>query len=71
MLAPILEKVEESLKDQLKVYKLNTDENSQTAQKYQITGIPCCILFKNGEEIHRIVGFKSQDVLETEIKQHL
>ena len=68
MLAPALEKVSESMEDSLSVYKLNTDESPNAAGSYQITSIPCCIIFKNGKEIGRVIGFKPADKLETEIR---
>ena len=67
MLAPTLEKVSQTLADTLTVYKLNTDDSPQTAGSYQITSIPCCIIFREGKEIGRIVGFKPADKLEAEI----
>lgn len=71
MLAPVIDKVKESLKDSVNVYKLDTDKLSDIAMANQISSIPCCILFKNGKEVHRIIGFKSQDAFESEVKQHI
>ena len=71
MLAPTLEKISEKLEDVVDIYKLNTDENPASAQEFQITSIPCCIVFKNGKEIHRIIGFKPQDTIESELKSLL
>ncbi|MFT5170518.1 MAG: thioredoxin 1 [Candidatus Marinamargulisbacteria bacterium] len=71
MLAPVLEAIDTKFTQKLSVVKLNTDENSETAQQFQITGIPCCILFKNGEEVARIVGYKSEAAFETELSQHI
>jgi len=71
MLAPVIEKISESMKDQVNVYKIDTDKYSDVAMSNQITSIPCCILYKDGKEIHRVVGFKSQDAFEEELKAHL
>jgi thioredoxin 1 len=71
MVAPVLEAVSTKFADKLSVYKLDTDANPATAQDYQITSIPCNILFKNGKEIHRIIGFKNQAAFETEISPYL
>ena len=71
MLAPVLDAISDKLAGKISMYKLNTDDNMETAQKYQIASIPCCIIFKNGEEVHRIIGHKSQDALETEIQNYL
>jgi thioredoxin 1 len=57
MMAPVLEKMVDKFQGKLKIAKLNTDENPSTAGNYQITGIPSLLVFKNGEEVQRIVGF--------------
>lgn len=71
MLAPVIEGLSGTFSGQLKVLKLDTDANMDTAQKYQITGIPCCILFKEGVEVKRFVGFRSQSAFEAELKPFL
>ena len=71
MMAPVLETISEKYSDQLTIYKLDTDANQQTAADYEITGIPCCIVFKGGEEIGRIVGFRSEDAFVDELKKHI
>jgi len=42
--------------DKIKVAKLNVDESSEVAMKYQVTSIPTFILFKNGEVADRVLG---------------
>lgn len=71
MLAPVIDSVSNRYGDQAKFYKLDTESNSDTAQKYKITGIPCVIVFKNGQEVGRMVGYKSESAFETELKQYL
>jgi len=71
MLAPVIESLSEKLKNSLKVRKLDTDANPETAQTYQITGIPCCILFQNGKEIKRVIGYKPQAAFEAELASFL
>jgi thioredoxin 1 len=60
MLAPVLEKLSTQYAGKLNVLKLDTDANPESAQKYQITSIPCCILFKDGQEVKRFVGFRNE-----------
>ena len=69
MLSPVLESLETKLADKLKIVKIDTDGNQDIAQQYQITGIPCCILFKDGVEVNRIVGYRSESAFETELSQ--
>ena len=67
MLAPVLDRISEKYSDKLIVAKLNTDDEAQIAQDFAITSIPCCIFFKNGNEVQRVIGFKSESDLEKEI----
>ena len=71
LLGPILESISEKLSDKLNILKLNTDENPNTAQESNITSIPCCILYKDGKEIHRIIGFKPEPAFIEELQQHI
>jgi thioredoxin 1 len=48
MLGPVLEKIAVKYSDQLRVRKLNLDENREVAADYQIMSIPCLIIFRRG-----------------------
>ena len=50
-IGPILEEISDEKKDEIKIVKLNIDENPETPQKYGVQGIPTLILFKNGNLI--------------------
>ncbi len=63
MLSPILEKLEE-----VKVLKVNVDENPELARKYGVMSIPCLILFDKGKELKRNVGFIPENKLKEWIK---
>ena len=63
MLSPILEKLEE-----IKVLKVNVDENPELARKYGVMSIPCLILFEKGMELKRNVGFIPENKLKEFIK---
>jgi len=71
MVGPVLEELSEKMSSDIKFVKLNTDENTQTAQKYQIMAIPSMLIFKNGEEVDRIIGFKPKDKLEEQLSSHV
>jgi thioredoxin 1 len=71
MLAPVIEGLASKFSETLKVVKLDTDENPTISAQYEITGIPCCILFKNGEEAARFVGYRPQAAFETELSKHI
>ncbi|MDA0179200.1 thioredoxin [Solirubrobacter phytolaccae] len=70
MVAPALEQIA-SERDDLRIVKLNTDENQQTAIQYQVLAIPTMILFKNGQEVTRIQGAKPKKGIEADIEPAL
>src|SRR5215467_6639553 len=65
VVAPVLEEIQ-SERDDLKIVKLNTDENPETSAKYQVLSIPTMILFKGGEPAKTIVGAYPKKKLEAE-----
>ncbi len=56
MVSPILAEIASSYPGRIKIVKVNTDENPELAQRYNIQGIPTMILFLDGKEIDRLVG---------------
>ncbi len=58
MLAPTIEELAEELKDEVVVAKLDVDKAQEIAVKYQVMSIPTLILFKDGKEVKRTVGFQ-------------
>lgn len=70
MVSPVLEQIANERED-VKIVKLNVDENQQTAAKYRITSIPAMKLFKGGEEVHEIIGAVPKNTLEEQITPHL
>ncbi len=63
MLEPIFEEVAKEYSNKVKFVKVNTDESTQIAQRYWITGIPTLMIFKNGKQVNQIVGFVSKKEL--------
>ena len=55
IVAPHLEELNAERQD-LRVVKLNVDDNPQTAAKYSVMSIPTLLLFKNGQVAHQIIG---------------
>lgn len=60
MIAPTIEELAEEYQGQMKVCKLNTDENPEIASQHQIMGIPSLLFFKDGKLIDKIVGAASK-----------
>jgi thioredoxin len=61
---PVLEKIADERKDELKVVKLNIDEEQEIAQRYGIVSIPTIVLFKDGEPAAAAIGAQPKGALE-------
>jgi len=55
-MGPVVEEVAAEFEGRAVVAKVNTDENQQLAEQYNITGIPAFVFFKDGQEVDRFVG---------------
>lgn len=65
MLGPIIDEIGDELKDQVKVTKLNVDENPELSNQYNVHSIPAVLIFEKGELKNTIVGFhQKQDYLD-------
>ncbi|MGQ9568115.1 MAG: thioredoxin [Anaerolineae bacterium] len=71
MLAPTVEEIAREYRGRLIVAKMNTDENPATPGKFGIMGIPTLILFKNGQEVDRVVGVRPKQALLKQFAPHL
>ena len=67
MLTPIIEELAEEYSDKIKVGKLNTDENPQTATQYGVTSIPTVLFIKGGEVKDKQVGVLPKEPLKSKI----
>jgi thioredoxin 1 len=70
-IAPILEEMAAEYDGQLKVAKMDVDENYATAGKYSVMSIPTLLVFKDGQPVERLVGYMPKDHLMDKIKPHL
>ena len=67
VVAPVLEEIAQERQD-LKIVKLNVDDNQQTAAQYEVLSIPTMILFKGGEPAKKIIGAYPKKRLEAELE---
>ena len=70
LVGPVLEQIDADRSD-LRVVKLNVDENQQTAATFGVMSIPTMILFKNGQPVHQIVGAQPRPRIESQLDQVL
>ncbi len=71
MLSPIIAEIETELAGRLKVGKLNVDEEGAMAVQFGIMNIPTVFLFKNGQEVLRIVGLRTKADMIAQIEPYL
>ncbi len=71
MVGPVVEEIASEKSGQLKVVKMNTDENQQTSINYNIMSIPTLILFRHGQEAKRVIGAYPKKRLEAELEPAL
>lgn len=65
MMIPIVEEIEKELEGEVKVCKVNIDEEADLAVKYGIMSIPTFIVFKNGEVVSTVVGMRKKEELKS------
>jgi thioredoxin 1 len=68
MVAPVMEELAETYDGKLVFAKMNTDENPATPDKLGIRGIPTMVVYMNGEEIDRWVGFAPKQILQRRVE---
>jgi thioredoxin len=71
MVAPVLEEVASEQGEKIRVVKLDVDANPITAGRFGVRAIPTMIVFKNGREADRIVGYHPKPQLMTKLTPHL
>ena len=70
VIAPALEEILEE-RDDLRIVKLNVDDNQDTAARYNVLSIPTLILFRHGEVAHQIIGAMPKKRLVEELDSQL
>ncbi len=71
MVAPVLEQINNEQDGKLKVVKVDVDDNQGVAQQFGIMSIPTMVLFKGGQEVKRIVGYRPKEYILSQIQQYL
>lgn len=71
MVGPIIDELATEYKGQIKVVKLNTDENEIIPSRYGIRSIPTIGIFKNGKVVDAVIGAVPKQFLESKIRPHI
>ncbi len=71
MVAPVLEEIANEQSDKIRIAKLDVDANPITAGRFGVRAIPTMILFKNGREAQRLVGYMPKERVLQQINPHI
>ena len=71
IVAPVVEEIAEQYEGQIKVVKVNTDENPNIASQYGIRSIPTLMIFKDGDKVDMVVGAVPKTTLATTLEKYL
>ena len=71
MLAPVVEKISETLAGKVDFYNVDVDDAPELAAAYRVMSVPCLVLMKNGEFVDQSIGFKPEAAVQGWIESHL
>lgn len=71
MLSPVYDSVETEMGDKAEFYKVDIDQSMELAERFVVTTVPTVIVFKDGKEMDRLVGFIPKESLKSKIESHI
>ena len=71
LVAPVVDEISEQYDGQVKVVKVNTDENPSVASQYGIRSIPTLMIFKGGQRVDMVVGAVPKTTLANTLEKYL
>lgn len=71
MMSPVLEQISNEMDGQVKIGKINVDENPNIASQYNVMSIPNFVLFKGGQPVGQVIGAIPKDQLVSKINEAL
>jgi thioredoxin 1 len=71
MVSPVIEEIARDHAERIKAVKLNVDDNPETTRKLGVLSIPTLVMFKDGQEIARVVGARGKEAILREIEPHI
>jgi thioredoxin 1 len=70
-LAPIVDELAKDFQGKLKIGKMDVDRNGATPMRYKVTGIPTLLVFKGGQVVEQLVGYKPKEAIAEALKKHV
>jgi thioredoxin 1 len=70
-IAPIVEELAQHYQGKIKIGKMDVDRNSATPMRYKVTGIPTLLIFKGGQVVEQLVGYRPKEAIQQALDKHL
>jgi thioredoxin 1 len=70
-IAPIVEELAHQYQGKVKVGKMDVDRNSATPMRYKVTGIPTLLVFKGGQVVEQLVGYRPKEAIQQALEKHI
>jgi thioredoxin 1 len=70
-IAPIVEELAKDYQGKIKIGKMDVDSNSATPMRYKVTGIPTLLVFKGGQVVEQLVGYKPKEAIAQALDKHV
>jgi thioredoxin len=70
-IAPIVEELATEYQGKIKIGKMDVDSNQATPMRYKVTGIPTLLVFKGGQVVEQLVGYRPKDAIAQALNKHI
>ena len=71
MIAPVIDELATEYQGKAKIMKMDVDKNPATPMRYSVRGIPTLLVFKGGQVVEQIVGYKDKNFLTAALNKHV
>jgi thioredoxin 1 len=70
-IAPIVDELARHYQGKVKIGKMDVDRNNATPMRYKVTGIPTLLVFKGGQVVEQLVGYRPKDAIQQALDKHV
>ncbi|WP_455542240.1 thioredoxin [Intestinibacter sp.] len=71
MLSPVYDSLGKEMNEKAEFLKVDIDQSMELAQRFSVTTVPTVIVFKDGKEMNRLVGFIPKNNLQDKVEEYL
>src|SRR5947208_10259434 len=70
-IAPIVDELAQHYQGKVKIGKMDVDRNNATPMRYKVTGIPTLLVFKGGQVVEQLVGYRPKEAIAQALDKHV